>query len=431
MSSVKIGTHNGTFHCDEVLACYLLRQVPEYKDAEIIRTRDPVELAGCDIVVDVGGVYDHKQHRYDHHQRSFEETFNSLCPEKPWVTRLSSAGLVYLHFGHRILSHLTHLAQGNSQLEVLYDKMYENFVEEVDAVDNGISQYDGEARYTVSSTLSARVSHLNPWWNSDCQDTEEGFNKAIALVGVEFLDRLHYYQNAWLPARRVVEAAIRTRHQVDASGEIVLLVQGGCPWKEHLFSLEKELKLDISIKFVLYPDQNGQWRIQCVPAGLNTFHNSPWRIVDDCGGAFTMGALGGGIFQAVKGFRNSPSGMNHRLRGSLTAIRTRAPQLGGSFAVWGGLFSMIDCGLVKVRGKEDPWNSITSGAMTGAILAARNGPVAMVGSAAMGGILLALIEGAGILLTRFASSQLPTGPQFAEEPPSMPASSFGDYRQYQ
>lgn len=33
----------------------------------------------------------------------------------------------------------------------------------------------------------------------------------------------------------------------------------------------------------------------------------------------------------------------------------------------------------------------------------------MFGSAAMGGILLALIEGAGILLTRFASSQLPTG----------------------
>lgn len=33
----------------------------------------------------------------------------------------------------------------------------------------------------------------------------------------------------------------------------------------------------------------------------------------------------------------------------------------------------------------------------------------MVGSAAMGGILLALIEGAGILLTRFASAQLPTG----------------------
>lgn len=38
-----------------------------------------------------------------------------------------------------------------------------------------------------------------------------------------------------------------------------------------------------------------------------------------------------------------------------------------------------------------------------------DGPVAMFGSAAMGGILLALIEGAGILLTRFASAQFPTG----------------------
>lgn len=44
----------------------------------------------------------------------------------------------------------------------------------------------------------------------------------------------------------------------------------------------------------------------------------------------------------------------------------------GSFAVWGGLFSTIDCGLVRLRGKEDPWNSITSGALTGAILASRS-----------------------------------------------------------
>lgn len=106
----------------------------------------------------------------------------------------------------------------------------------------------------------------------------------------------------------------------------------------------------------------------------------------------------------------------------------------GSFAVWGGLFSMIDCSMVQVRGKEDPWNSITSGALTGAILAARNGPVAMVGSAAMGGILLALIEGAGILLTRFASAQFPNGPQFAEDPSQLPSaqlapSPFGDYQQ--
>lgn len=35
-----IGTHSGNFHCDEALACFMLRQLPEYKNAEIIRTRD-------------------------------------------------------------------------------------------------------------------------------------------------------------------------------------------------------------------------------------------------------------------------------------------------------------------------------------------------------------------------------------------------------
>lgn len=61
--------------------------------------------------------------------------------------------------------------------------------------------------------------------------------------------------------------------QVDPSGEVVLFSQGGCPWKEHLFAFEKELNVETPIKFVLYTDQNGQWRVQCVPTGLNNFQN--------------------------------------------------------------------------------------------------------------------------------------------------------------
>ena len=43
----------------------------------------------------------------------------------------------------------------------------------------------------------------------------------------------------------------------------------------------------------------------------------------------------------------------------------------GQFAVWGGLFSTFDCALVALRQREDPWNAIASGALTGGILAAR------------------------------------------------------------
>lgn len=64
-----IGTHNGTFHCDEVLACCMLKMLPEYDDAKIVRTRDENVLKTCDIVVDVGGEYEPLSHRYDHHQR--------------------------------------------------------------------------------------------------------------------------------------------------------------------------------------------------------------------------------------------------------------------------------------------------------------------------------------------------------------------------
>lgn len=59
--------------------------------------------------------------------------------------------------------------------------------------------------------------------------------------------------------------------------------------------------------------------------------------------------------------------------GSIIAIKTRSPVIAGNFAVWGGMFSTIDCTLVHFRKKEDPWNSIISGAATGGILAARNG----------------------------------------------------------
>jgi uncharacterized UPF0160 family protein len=33
------------------------------------RTRDPKILAECDTVVDVGGIFDPQQKRFDHHQK--------------------------------------------------------------------------------------------------------------------------------------------------------------------------------------------------------------------------------------------------------------------------------------------------------------------------------------------------------------------------
>lgn len=76
-----IGTHSGTFHCDEVLAVYLLSQHPDFCNHKVLRTRDQSLLDQCDIVVDVGSEFNPDKKRFDHHQITFEETFTSLRPE--------------------------------------------------------------------------------------------------------------------------------------------------------------------------------------------------------------------------------------------------------------------------------------------------------------------------------------------------------------
>ncbi|XP_018473010.1 mitochondrial import inner membrane translocase subunit TIM17-2 [Raphanus sativus] len=124
----------------------------------------------------------------------------------------------------------------------------------------------------------------------------------------------------------------------------------------------------------------------------------PDRILDDIGGAFGMGAVGGSAFHFLKGTYNSPKGS--RFLGGKQAVVMNAPRVGGSFAVWGGLFSTFDCSMVYLRQKEDPWNSIIAGAATGGFLSMRQGPNAAVRSALVGGVLLALIEGAGIALNK-------------------------------
>jgi len=73
--------------------------------------------------------------------RDFDKSMSSLCPSKKWTTKLSSAGLVYFHFGHRVIAELTSRSSDDPVVNTLFDKVYENFVEEVDGIDNGIDPY--------------------------------------------------------------------------------------------------------------------------------------------------------------------------------------------------------------------------------------------------------------------------------------------------
>ncbi len=232
-----IGTHNGHFHADEALAVAMLRELPQFASHTIVRSRAPAELAPCEVVVDVGAEYDHARMRYDHHQKTFSDTLSPLHKVK-----LSAAGLVFKHYGKEVIQAI---AAGRGVegvvLDKLFERVYESFVEHLDGIDNGIESADGAVNYKVTTHLPARVDKLNLRWHEEQSEEAENarFLAAVDLCGSELRDVVIGLLDDWLPARALVESAMRSRQAVHPSGAILKLDRA-CPWKSHCFSIEEE-----------------------------------------------------------------------------------------------------------------------------------------------------------------------------------------------
>ncbi|XP_032683070.1 UPF0160 protein MYG1, mitochondrial-like isoform X2 [Odontomachus brunneus] len=299
---VKIGTHNGVFHCNEVFACVLLKLLPQYMNATIVRSRDQDILDKCDIVVDVGGVYDHSAHRYDHHMREFRQTLHTVLknPNYDDLIKLSSAGLIYCHFGHEILRNLFPEVK-DEDIEAIFKYIYDTLIVEINDID---TYSGGKQLYSTCTNLSSQVKHLNPPWNSTNMNEEGQFEKAMALVLDVFMNFVTRAEKIWLPAKEVVRNAVANRFTVDPSGEIIELSEP-VPWEEHLFTLEEELTLIPSIKFVIY-SRKGENRVQAVPSRYTDHRcrfdlpNKWWGLRDDT----LVAACGieGAIFVHATGF---------------------------------------------------------------------------------------------------------------------------------
>lgn len=324
METKRIGTHSGAFHCDEALACFMLRLHPQFRDFEIVRTRDPKVLASLPIVVDVGGVYDFPNGRLDHHQRGFTETLSSAHSIK-----LSSAGLVYKHYGVEIIANLTGLSVEDPAVSIIFQKVYKDLIESVDAIDNGINQFPEHEipKYQILTDLSSRVGYLNPSWNETVTEEEvmKRFHKAMEITGEDFVRCVSWTHKSFLPARALVKDAIVRRHQFAPSGEIVLL-ENAVAWKSHLFSLETELKID-PILFMVYADSGGSWRVQCVPSNDRSFQSrlpllENWRGLRDAE-LSAVAAIDGCIFVHASGFIGGHATREGALAMALATIAAR------------------------------------------------------------------------------------------------------------
>lgn len=196
-------------------------------------------------------------------------------------------------------------------MALLWEKLYTDFVEALDANDNGISVYDPDATRGLSKrfsdggvTLGSLVSDLNYDFSDDQkpiatdeppssldrfqQEEDARFLKASVLMGTTFLRKLNMGFREWLPARSYVREIYESRKQHDADGRIMVFTQA-VPWKDHLYTLEAMHSAENAVLYVLYPeseDEGSKWRIQAVAKSKESFESrkalpEPWRGVRD------------------------------------------------------------------------------------------------------------------------------------------------------
>ncbi len=224
----SFGTHDGTFHADEVTACALLLVFNLIDRSKIFRTRDPEKLSQCEYVCDVGGLYDPKRKRFDHHQIEYQG-------------ELSSAGMLWLEL----------LRQGIID-EPTYDYVNRAMMMGIDAHDNGraITQ-EGVA------TFSHIIANFVPSsYEVSLEVMMAAFMEAVDFVAHHLQRLLERYRAIKKCAEKVAEAM--------APQKKYLLFDEAMPWQENFFELGGK---DHPALFVVMPSQN-QWKLRGIPPDL-------------------------------------------------------------------------------------------------------------------------------------------------------------------
>ncbi|XP_077270676.1 MYG1 exonuclease-like [Temnothorax americanus] len=251
-STVKIATYyKRLFYSSGVLACALLKLLPQYKNASIVRSRNKSVLDTCDIVMGVGGEYDPSRHRYDHNIKDFKESVSTIIrkPGYDWTVELTSAGLIYCHFGHEILRDVLTDVTEDEVIDEMFKFIYDKLIEEIDAIDIDERMCGTGPLDLLGTNLSARIFGLN--YPLNFHQKKKQFEKAVALARKVFLEIVQNVKNVHLPSMDIVRHAVENRFEVDTSGEIIMLSKV-VSYEEYLFYLEKNMNVSPSIKYVIW-----------------------------------------------------------------------------------------------------------------------------------------------------------------------------------
>ncbi len=245
---IKIITHSGHFHSDDVFAVasvimFLNKFEKDKAKIEVIRTREKKVIEKGDYVIDVGGINDPRNNRFDHHMSGGAGSRKNGVP-------YASFGLVWKKFGEKIA--------GSKEVARLIEK---KIVEPIDALDNGLSIYENIIEEVYPYILQDIVYAFNPSWKENETESTKSFLSLVDLASVILEREITKISHA-KEAEKFVEKAYKK-----AEDKKIIILEEKYPWEEVLMKYKEPL-------YVIYPDRDrNSWRVKAIPKKINSFEN--------------------------------------------------------------------------------------------------------------------------------------------------------------
>lgn len=239
-ATINFGTHNGIFHCDEVVGIAVLEIAYMDTDAYVVRTRNLDELNELDIVIDIGGGM------FDHHMAGF-----NVC--RPTGEKYASAGLVWKKFAEKAIMNVMveqGLSVDDDEIKAIKEQIDREIIIPVDMEDNG--------EKVSNHTFSFILNFLPSWMENPNYDN--AFSRVEAILFCVLKEIIK---------GKVVHVATRKelqkRYDCIKNGILEIPAQT-MPWLEDVVSYNESH--NYKVKFVIFPYPAGGWAAQSVPPSI-------------------------------------------------------------------------------------------------------------------------------------------------------------------
>ena len=238
--NICVGTHNGIFHCDEVVAIAILAILTErFGDLSVIRSRDLELLANnTDLLVDVGNG------KYDHHQKGGNgKRANGVM--------YASAGLIWKNFGDQVVSLFTNGKLSNDETMIVANIIDNEIIQNVDKEDNG--------KASIAHPFKFITSFL-PSWDDEFPDFDKAFEQCVNYVIPILKEIIKTYIGLHLAKNEIFA---RLNNPETHIGNVLEIPCQTIPWKDEITRHNRYSKNKID--FVIFKYPAGGYALQCVP----------------------------------------------------------------------------------------------------------------------------------------------------------------------